>query len=373
MFFRAFSAVSEEQKKLSSIFQDAVCYNTLMFFHYPSKQAARTVLALLLTGLLAGCGTQAQNALKVQENLEEAQQDVQVNPTDKDARLCVDRAIAIAPHDPTTYFGPDTPPNPNDPLPALSIEGVFQSVGDTPALADYMTQATQKFPTDVRGFQALAEAQQQLGQVSAQKATAAQLVVLLNKKLRAPGATDIMVLTDALAQAYFDAGDPVNGTATYKKAIQAYPAEPDPANGLAYAEAVSGTNLPEALTLARQAITLAQKQNVPDEQLALYQDTLGWVQYHQGDYPDAEQNLLQAANALPRLAEVRYHLGLVYAAQGNMEAARSELGHAVLLAQNYAAAQQALDSLPKSAMPKAAVPKSAVPATPAPKAPIAAR
>jgi tetratricopeptide (TPR) repeat protein len=318
-----------------------------MFFQYCSKQAARTALALLLTGLLAGCGTQAQNALKVQENLENAQHDVQVDATDKGARQCVDLAIAVAPHDPATYFGPDTPPNPNDPLPSLSIATVFGSVGDTPALADYMTQATQKFPTDVRGFQALAEAQKQLGQVSAQKATAAQLVVLLNKKLREPSVTNIMGWTDALAQAYFDAGDTVNGTATYKKAIQAYPAEPDPANGLAYAEAVSGTNLPEALTLARQAITLAQKQNAPDEQLALYQDTLGWVQYHQGDYAAAEQNLLQAANALPRAAEVRYHLGLVYAAQDNMEAARSELGHAVLLAQNYAAAQQALSSLPR--------------------------
>jgi tetratricopeptide (TPR) repeat protein len=342
-----------------------------MFFQYCSKQAAQTVLALLLTGLLAGCGTQAQNALKVQENLEEAQQDVQVNPTDKEARQCVDRAIAVAPHDPATYFGPDTPPNPNDPLPALSIEGVFQSVGDTPALADYMTQATQKFPADVRGFQALAEAQKQLGQVSAQKATAAQLVVLLNKKLQGAGATNIMDLTDALAQAYFDAGDPVNGTATYKKAIQAYPAEPDPANGLAYAEAVSGTNLPEALTLAQKALTLAQKAGADDQGTAAIQDTLGWVQYHQNDYADAEQNLLQAANALPRLAEIRYHLGLVYAAQGNMEAARSELGHAVLLAQNYSAAQQALDSLPKAAvpkitMPKAASPKSVVPAASAP-------
>ena len=106
-----------------------------------------------------------------------------------------------------------------------------------------------------------------------------------------------------------------------------------------------------ALALAHQAVALAQKQGMDDLHVAEYQDTLGWVQYQQGDYPDAEQNILQAANVLPREAEIRYHLGLVYAAQGNMAAARSELGHAVLLAQGYAAAQQALDSLPKDSLP----------------------
>jgi len=330
--------------------------------YFSSKRAAACAgAALLLTGLLAGCGTQAQNALTVQKDLSEAQQYVQVEATDTKARQCADRAIAVAPQDSTTYFGPDTPSSTGDSLPVLSIASVFESVGDTPALAAYMTQATQKFPADERGFRLLAQAQKTLGQTAAEKATAAQLVVLLNKKIRTPGAANLDSLYEALAQAYFDSGDAVNGTAAFKKAIQAYPTKPGLPNDLAYNEALRGASLPEALALARQAITLAQKQNAPDEQVALYQNTLGWVQYQQGDYAGAEQSLLQAANALPREAEIRYHLGLVYAAQGNTEAARSELGHAILLAQNYAAAQQALDSLPKNAPPKSAPPKISAP------------
>ena len=335
-----------------------------MFQHKTRRPAALAGLfLLLLPGALglAGCGTQAQNALKVQDDLGEAQRHAQVDATDAQARRWADRAIAVSPQDPATYLGLPAP-NPNDPLPQSSIFTVFASVGDTPALADYMTQATQKFPADTRGFQALDQAQEELGQTAAQKATAAKLVLLLNNQLKAPGATDLEELTLALAQAYLDAGDTVNGYATYKKAIQAYPAEPTPPNNLAYAYAVRGTNLPEALALARQAMTLAQKSGADDTTIATYQDTLGWVQYQQGSYADAEQNELQAANSLPRLAEIRYHLGLVYAAEGNTEAARSELSHAVLLAQGYAAARLALDSLPKNTLPKATLPKSSSPA-----------
>jgi len=344
----------------------------MSFQYFLSKRAVRAGAALLLAGLLAGCGTQAQNALNVQKNLEEAQQSLQVQPTDTKARQCADRAIAVAPQDAATYLGPDPAAGSGDTL-SLSIAAVFASAGDTPALAAYMTQATQKFPNDERGFLLLSQAQKTLGQTAAQKATAAQLVSLLNKKLHTPGATNLDSLYEELGQAYFDAGDTVNGTATFMKAIQAYPTEPGLPNDLAYNDALQGTNLPQALTLAHQAITLAQKRNIADEQIAAYQDTLGWVQYHQEDYADAEQNLLQAVNAVPRFAEIRYHLGLVYAAQGNMEAARSELGHAVLLAQDYAAAQQALDTLPKDVLPKSTLPKpgappSSLPARPAPKA-----
>lgn len=346
----------------------------MSFQYFSLKWAACAGAALLLAALLAGCGTQAQNALKVQEDLSEAQRLVQVKPTDAEARQWADRAIAVAPQDTATYFGSGAAAaGSGNALTLLSITSVFASAGDTPALAAYMTQATQKFPSDERGFLLLSGAQKTLGQTAAQKATAAQLVTLLNKKIHTPGATNLDSLYEELGQAYFDAGDPASGTATLTKAIQAYPANSGLPNDLAYNDALQGGNLPQALTLAHQAITLAQKQNLPDEQVAAFQDTLGWVQYHQGDYAEAEQNLLQAANALPRAAEVRYHLGLVYAARGNTDAAASELRHAVLLAQNYAAAQQALDTLPKNAVPKSALPKPGVPpGSPTPKAAAAA-
>ncbi len=315
-----------------------------------SKKFRRSLLpAGLLCALLptlTGCGSKAMTSEKVQDTLSEALRHAQVDPDDKQARQWADRAIAIAPNDPATYLG-DAYPSPSLIGPGLSIAAVFASVGDDPALADYMQQAVQKFPDDYRSYQILVDAQGRLGRDTERKSNAAKLVVLLTKKLHAPGATDIQNLTFSLAQADWDAGDPVGGATAYQNAIRAYPADPTPLNNLAYAYAVSNTHLPEALGLAQQALALAHKKSLTDEEIATYQDTLGWVQYRQGDFRDAEENIAQAANVLPRLPEIRYHLGMVYTAEGKTDAARAELGHAVLLSQGYAAARQALDSLPK--------------------------
>jgi Flp pilus assembly protein TadD len=304
---------------------------------------------LFLLPFLAGCGSKLQNALQVQSTLAEAYRHAQVDPDDKQARQWADKAIALAPNNPITYFGDPTVTTPG---PEIGVATVFQAVGDDAALADYMRQAVQKFPNDDRGYQLLVDADGRLGRTAERQAIAAKLVPVLTQKLKTPGTTDIEELTAALAQAYFDSGDPVNGAATYQKAIQAYPTSPTPLNNLAYAYAVSNTHLAEALPLAQQAVTLAQKQSAnsdtDDIEAATYQDTLGWVQYHQGNYKEAEQNLLEAASAVPRLPEVRYHLGAVYAAEGKTDAARAEFGHAVLLSPGYVDAQQALDKLPKS-------------------------
>lgn len=311
------------------------------------RRASLSFLLLLLP-LLAGCGSKSINALKVQDTLVEAYHRAQTEPDDKGARRYVDSAIALAPTDPATYFG-----GVGGVAPQIGVAGVFTAVGDDPALMDYMKQAVQKFPDDYRGYQILADAQGRQGRVAEQKTTAAKLAAILTKKVQAPGATDIETLTLLQAQAYFDSGDPVTGAAIYRKAIQAYPANSDPPNGLAYAYAVTNTHLPEALGLAQQALALAQKGSskapqTKDGEVAAIQDTLAWVQYRQGDYKDAEQYLLEAVNFDPRRPEMRFHLGSVYAAEGKTDAARAELGHAVLLCPGYAEAQAALDRLPKS-------------------------
>lgn len=305
----------------------------------------QSCLLLLLLPPLAGCGSKSINALKVNDTLVEAYHHAQTEPNDKAARKFVDSAIALAPTDPATYFG-----DAGGAAPQLGIAQVFQAVGDDPALMDYMTQATQRLPNDYRGYQILADAQGRQGRTAEQKATATKLIAVLTKKIQTPGATDIEILTLLQAQAYFDSGDPMTGAATYQKAILAYPTSSDPPNGLAYAYAITNTHLPEALTLAQKALALTQKGalgDAKDEKTAAVQDTLAWVQYRQGDYKDAEQNLLDAINFDPRQPEMRFHLGSVYAAQGKTDAARAELGHAILLCPGYAEAQAALDRLPK--------------------------
>ena len=317
------------------------------------RRALPLALFTALASALTGCGTKVQNALKVQETLQECLRHAQVDTNDKQARSWADRAIAVAPNDRTTYFGD---PEANPAVPQLSVVAIFGEglIGDDPALADYMTQAVQKFPDDERGYQFLIEADTRLGRDADRQARAKALIPRLNAKIHKPGATSVtnlQTLTMGLAQAYWDSGDAVNGAATYQKAITAYPNFPGPLNNLAYAYAVSNTHLPEALTFAQKAIALARKGNSSEEEIAGYQDTLGWVQYRQGHLAEAEATLQQAASALPRLPEVRYHLGMVYAAEGKIDAARAELGHAILISQGYAAAAATLESLPKPASP----------------------
>lgn len=323
-------------------------FQTVHFLPFLRRLRLPACLLCALLPALTGCGTKVQNALNVQATLSEALRHAQVDADDKQARVWADRAIAIAPNDPGIYLGGLGDPNPGASDPVLSVAAVFHLVGDEPAVADYMQQAVQNFPNDERGYLFLIDAEGRLGRDAERKANAAKLAALLTQKLHAPGTTDIENLTVALAQAQIDSGDLAGGAATYQSAIRAYPAEPTPLNNLAYAFAVANTRLPEALTLAQQAIKLARSKSMSDEVIAGYQDTLGWVQYRQGDYKNAGQNLQEAANVDPREAELRYHLGMVYKAEGKTDAARAELGHAVLLVKGYAAAQQALDSLPKA-------------------------
>ena len=303
-----------------------------------------SLLLLSLLPLLSGCGTQAQNGAKVQDILKEAQRHAQVDPNDKQTREWVDRAIAIDPKNAETYVGQV---DPNGIFPFLSVADVFNTAGDDTALVEYMSQAAQKFPEDGRPLQILVDALGRLGRTAERKAAAAKLAVILTKQLAKPGAQNLEGLSVARAQALWDSGDTAGATAEYRKGIQAYPTISFFPNGLAYNFAEAKTNLPEALTLAQKGLSLAQgsTSDSKDSEVAVVQDTLGWVQYRLGDLKSAELNLQEAVSAIPRQPELRYHLGTVYAAEGKTDAARSEFTQALRISQGYLAAQQALAAL----------------------------
>lgn len=303
-----------------------------------------SLLLLFLLPVLSGCGTQAQNAAKVQNTLREAQRHAQVDPNDTQAREWVDRAIALDPKNAETYVGQV---DPNGVFPFLNVAEVFNTVGDDSALVEYMSQAAQKFPDDQRPLQFLVDAQGRLGRTAERKAAAAKLAVILTNQLAKPGAQNLEGLSAARAQALWDSGDTAGGTAEYRKGIQAYPTISFFPNGLAYNFAEAKTNLPEALTLAQNGLALAQRStsDSKDTEIAIIQDTLGWVQYRLGDLKSAELNLQEAVSAIPRQPELRYHLGTVYAAEGKTDAARSEFSHALRISQGYLAAKQALAAL----------------------------
>ncbi len=59
-------------------------------------------------------------------------------------------------------------------------------------------------------------------------------------------------------------------------------------------------------------------------QVPQFQDTLGWVEYQSGNYAAAIASLEPAAQKLPNLPLVHYHLGMSYLAAGDQDKANSE-------------------------------------------------
>jgi Tfp pilus assembly protein PilF len=71
------------------------------------------------------------------------------------------------------------------------------------------------------------------------------------------------------------------------------------------------------------AVSLRQSQ-VPQ-----FKDTLGWVEYRQGDFKTAVALLKDAADRMPNLALVHYHLGMSYLGIGESAKASEELNAAL--------------------------------------------
>ena len=313
---------------------------------------------LLGASLLAGCSPQEVNQAKVEDDLVYgALPKAQIGDT-KHARAFVDQAIAVDPTNPDVYA---QSPKKAD---GATITQVFGAVGDDATLVDYLKQGQAKFPDDVWILVPLADAQGRLGDAAGQKATAARIVTLLEGKIATPGRVPDQDTMTVLGQAYWDSGNAAKGAETLKRLVTLYPRETEPLNRLAYADAVydSKPNLPEALADAKRALHLAEQKDAPDEYVSAIQDTLGWVQYRMGDYRSALNNLQQASAANPRQAESRYHLGMVYKALGNTEAAGVEFTHATLLSKGYADATRELELLSKAPTPA----KTAQTAPPAP-------
>ena len=129
--------------------------------------------------------------------------------------------------------------------------------------------------------------------------------------------------------------------ARYEKILQLDPRALVAANNLAYMHAEDGTDLDNALQLARTAVSIA-----PDEPDV--NDTLGWVYYKHGMASLAVAPLKKSVDRVPTNATYRYHLGMVYAKTGEPLKAREMLAEALKLEPNSpsaADARRTLDSL----------------------------
>ena len=302
-------------------------------------------IGILLAAIaLSGCGVEGLTVNKVQANLGEAERQAQLGNTAK-AREWADFAVAVAPQTWQTYIYDPTQPETHP-----CIATVFRGVGDDASVVKYMQEAAAKFPQNPWVLQFLEESQDRLGDEAGKRKTAVQLAALLKAKIKEPRTVPTSTLMCALAHAEWEAGDTKQGELDYRSTIRVNPEDWQAPNELAYAYAVANdtAHLAEAKTLAQTAVEKARKTpGSTDELVGGVQDTKGWVEYRLNDFSQAESDVMEGVSSNPRLAEVHYHLAMIYKAEGKTEAARTEFMYAVQLNKGYKAAQDGLASLPK--------------------------
>ena len=102
--------------------------------------------------------------------------------------------------------------------------------------------------------------------------------------------------------------------AQFRKALAIDPRNPGVLNYLGYMLADQGQKLPEALKMISQAVDL-------EPQNGAYLDSLGWVYFKTGQYPQAEENLRKANERMNTDPTVHDHLGEVYEKTGKLKMA----------------------------------------------------
>lgn len=130
----------------------------------------------------------------------------------------------------------------------------------------------------------------------------------------------------------------------YLDAIQRDPAQALAYNNLAYMAAERKEKLDEALGWAQKAVELAPK--APE-----FHDTLGWVHRARGELDlavaalEKAVSLEQFAQTKSNQAEIRYHLGIVYAEKGKTQESSVALRKALELRADFTGANDARQRL----------------------------
>ncbi len=122
-----------------------------------------------------------------------------------------------------------------------------------------------------------------------------------------------------------------------REAVRRAPGNPETLNALGYALADKGKTreeFQEALELTRLAL-----HNAPGDPMIM--DSVGWALFKNGDLSGARRILRETVDVAPDAAEIRYHLGVVYAQQGLTGEADIELSRALVLKPDYPEARRA--------------------------------
>ncbi len=145
-----------------------------------------------------------------------------------------------------------------------------------------------------------------------------------------PGDTSAQLL---LAMILERAGKYDAAIAEYQTLFAADPRSAVLANNLANLLAEHG-GTKESLDKAYEIASRFQQTEIPQ-----YKDTLGWIYYLRGEYPNAVTLLKSAAEKLPKVEAVQYHLGMAYKALGEKKLAMGSLTSALALARKQGSSE----------------------------------
>lgn len=139
---------------------------------------------------------------------------------------------------------------------------------------------------------------------------------------------------------YLDTGRIDQAIPFLKITLSRQPQHDGALNGLAYAYAQKGIQLPQAQAMVQKALSI-------DPDNGAYYDTYGWVLFKQGLYADSIM-ALQKAESLIKDAIIYEHLGDVYEAVNQMSLARQYWLKALVLKPDDTQVRKKLDLLEKN-------------------------
>jgi Tfp pilus assembly protein PilF len=241
------------------------------------------------------------------------------------ARARVDAALAASPADPALL---------------LVASRTHAAAGDPARTEQLLRQAIAVSPTSLEAYEmlgALYISQKRLDEARA------EFDALAERQRQSTGAAPAAVAAATMSAIILQTqGQTTLAKERYEAILQQDPSAAVAANNLAWILAETDESIDRALQYARSA-----KASLP--QRAEVSDTLGWIYFKKGLWPQAVTALRESAGREPGNPVFLYHLGAAYAKTGENDKARVTLEQALKLGANFDGAVDArriLDSLP---------------------------
>ncbi len=221
-----------------------------------------------------------------------------------------------------------------DNVEALVLMGsISLAKGDSKQAEAKFRDAINKKPKDTIGYRALTE-------LYMREAKLDEALTVTRSGLEQQPKNFSLLLT--VASILERKGEFDSAIAEYEKILKNDPGSMIAANNLASLLADHRTDKASFERANDLSVMLARSQ-IPQ-----FKDTLGWVAYRRGDYAAAAPLLESAAQALPNVPTVHYHLGMSYLAAGDAAKASAQFNKARELAPNDGELTKKIDAALKS-------------------------